>query len=135
DYIDLIREFGLPDINRTKAQQAKVVQIIKKDNATTWCHENGITGQFLGLRKEESNGRRISLLKRSPIYQMQDGMWKCCPLADWTAKDVWAYIVTRNLPYPKFYDYDKFGQNREWIRSSSWITTDGAAEKGRLGWL
>ncbi|MDI6872082.1 MAG: phosphoadenosine phosphosulfate reductase family protein [Bacillota bacterium] len=134
DYVTFLREFGLPAITRTAAQQQRVVQRFKKSASEQWAFDRGFNGTFLGLRREESRDRDVSLRLRSPIYRMKSDMWKCCPLADWTGKDVWAYIVSRNLPYPRFYDYTALGDTREKIRSTSWVTTDGA-EWGRIVWL
>jgi len=135
DYFELMHQFGMPGISRTKSQQIKVVKMIKKDHPAEWAKKHGLSGVFMGLRKDESNGRRYTLNIRSPIYQTGDGMWKCCPLANWTIKDVWAYIITNNLKYPAFYDYTGIpGYDREWIRNSSWCTTDGA-ERGKIVWL
>jgi phosphoadenosine phosphosulfate reductase len=66
---------------------------------------------------------------------MRDGSWKCCPLMGWTAKDVWAYIVSRRLPYNRrIYDAETHDQTRETIRNTGWLSTDGAAQ-GRIAWL
>lgn len=51
---------------------------------------------LVGLRKEESLRRRRKMRKqpKGEFY----------PLANWGWKDVWAYIISNNLPYPKLYD-------------------------------
>lgn len=134
DYMELMKEFGLPHISRTQAQQQRIVQRLKKSPGEEWATEHGFNGIFLGLRMEESRGRLLSLRLRSPVYRMRSGLWKCCPLAYWNAKDVWAYIVSRELPYPRFYDFTALGEDRLWIRSQSWVTTDGAPH-GRIVWL
>ncbi len=112
----------------------KQIYRLKKTSSERWAESYGFNGVFLGLRKEESQGRQMSLTIRSPIYQMKSGFWKCCPLANWTGKDVWAYIISKDLVYPEFYNFTALGDSREWIRSASWVTTDGA-NKGRLVWL
>jgi phosphoadenylyl-sulfate reductase (thioredoxin) len=33
-----------------------------------------------------------------------DGVWKVQPLADWTEKDVWRYIVANDIPYNPLHD-------------------------------
>ncbi len=52
--------------------------------------------EFIGLRAEESCSRKRVCLKprTGEVY----------PLADWSFRDVWGYIISRNLPYPKAYD-------------------------------
>jgi phosphoadenosine phosphosulfate reductase len=65
------------------------------------------SGVFLGLLAKESRSRNYALrggLK--PLYQVKSegGMWHCSPLAAWDKRDVWAYVVSRNLPYNPVYD-------------------------------
>lgn len=57
---------------------------------------NGLELALIGLRIEESNKRKAK------IRECPEG--ECYPLADWGWKDIWAYIVSNNLPYPKVYD-------------------------------
>jgi 3'-phosphoadenosine 5'-phosphosulfate sulfotransferase (PAPS reductase)/FAD synthetase len=52
--------------------------------------------QFVGLRNEESHKRRAKIRKPTK--------GEAYPLADWTYLDIWAYIVSNGLPYPKVYD-------------------------------
>ena len=59
--------------------------------------ERGWDGVFLGLRQEESIKRKI---RAKEFFNGSE----CYPLANWTWKDVWAYIVSNNLPYPSIYD-------------------------------
>jgi 3'-phosphoadenosine 5'-phosphosulfate sulfotransferase (PAPS reductase)/FAD synthetase len=53
--------------------------------------------QFVGLRKEEG-------CKRSTTIREHKRKGEVYPLADWKWLDIWAYIVSKNLPYPKIYD-------------------------------
>ena len=56
---------------------------------------------FIGLRAEESISRR----KRTKNYFEEDFLiTNCYPIRDFTWRDVWAYIVSNNLPYLKHYD-------------------------------
>ena len=125
--------FGIPGINRTESMQNKALQVLKKEPSDRWAKENGYNGVFWGIRKEESRSRRWMIMTMGVTFENTQGFYRCAPLADWTARDVWAYIVSRNLPYPKLYDYQKF-QTRDWIRNTGWATTDGANE-GRILWL
>lgn len=52
--------------------------------------------QFVGLREEEGCKRRAKI-KEQPKGEVY-------PIADWKWLDVWAYIVSHNLPYSKVYD-------------------------------
>ena len=67
--------------------------------------EYDFDGVFLGLRAEESPGRRKLLECRGDLFwQKRDGLWECLPIGWWTWKDVWAYIVTRGIDYCAVYD-------------------------------
>lgn len=63
---------------------------------------------FMGLRKEESKNRRASLCRYGLLHQYQSGKmagkWRCCPLADWKGKDIWAYTIAYDLPYLASYN-------------------------------
>jgi phosphoadenosine phosphosulfate reductase len=134
DYMQIISQYGLPD-DRTPSQQAKVVQLLKKDVANQWAHDNGCDGHFWGLRKEEAQGRRWLLNTRGPLFWAKAAkLWRCSPLANWTWDDIWAYIFKHDLPYSAIYEKDKFCDPRQ-IRNTSYITTDGAALNGRVAWL
>lgn len=134
DYIEVIDQYGLPD-DRTGAQQKKVVQILKKDPANRWAKDNNCKGHFWGLRKEESTGRRVLLNSKGALFYAKGaGLWRCAPLADWQWEDIWAYIHIYDLPYSKIYDKTGFCDPKQ-IRNTSWITTDGAAQNGRIVWL
>jgi len=58
--------------------------------------EHGWKTQFIGLRTEESISRRTLCTKprSGEVY----------PVDKWRWMDIWAYIVSRGLPYPHLYD-------------------------------
>jgi len=45
--------------------------------------------------------RRSQSLSRGKIdfLELRDGRWKLHPLADWTDRDIWHYLLEHNLPY------------------------------------
>lgn len=65
-------------------------------------------GFFVGIRKEESVGRRITLKKDGKLFKMKDGKTRIAPLADWTTKDIAAYMVANNLPVLGAYKREGF---------------------------
>lgn len=66
----------------------------------------GIDLRIMGMRKEESNARRITLAKKGYIYNTKDRKsLTCCPLSNFTSMDIWAYIFANNLRYLSIYDY------------------------------
>jgi len=130
DFVEFLKEYGLPDITRDMMKQDKIVKIIKKDPLS----ENN-KSVFWGLRAKESKKRTALFKYRGAIYY-NDNRKKhfSAPLWDWSDRDVWAYIAQYNVPYPDLYDKENFGFTREKLRNSSWITTDGA-KRGRVAWL
>jgi thioredoxin-dependent adenylylsulfate APS reductase len=56
----------------------------------------------VGLRSGQSD-TRIAVAKAAPDEQ-HAGVYKLCPLADWTDEQVWSYIRRHDLPYHKLYD-------------------------------
>lgn len=54
-----------------------------------------------GIRREQSPSRAgARKVERSERY----GVWKIQPLADWTEKDVWSYILANDIPYNPLHD-------------------------------
>ena len=133
DYISLITKYGMRNINRSDKQQKKILELIKKNNIDDWAIENGFDGFVWGMRAQESVGRKIYLSKFGPIHRAKNGLVRITPLIWWTTDEVWDAIHELELPYPKFYDYTDL-LDRNDIRSSGWLTTDGAT-RGRIVWL
>lgn len=132
---EFLKEFGLPGINRTGAQHKKVVELTKKNRLDEFIKELGCEGVFWGIRKEESKGRRVMASYKGDIfYNKNRELYFSSPISSFNHDDVWSYISWHELYYPEFYDKQNCGQNRNWIRNSSWVTTDGATE-GTLVWL
>lgn len=86
---------------------------------------------FVGLRREESGRRR----RRMDAGDQFGSIPECWPLADWTWRDVWAYLVSNNAPYLSLYDrvapvvgYDKARYHHLFdpkIAQTGNMTTDG----------
>ncbi|MCB1685666.1 MAG: phosphoadenylyl-sulfate reductase [Pseudomonadales bacterium] len=49
---------------------------------------------FSGLRRSQSESRRDT-----PYVQYTGGQFKVCPIADWSDKDVFNYLMEHSLPY------------------------------------
>ncbi len=83
----------------------------------------GWAGVFMGLRKDESRVRAMMLGKKGHLYQTQGRPgWTCCPLLDWSGRDVWARIAERKLPYLERYD-DAADRIRE-RSEDTWLSVD-----------
>lgn len=62
--------------------------------------EEGYDLAFVALRAEESVKRRHRLAAQRSLGPIPE----CWPLASWRWLDVWAYLVTHQLPYLSLYD-------------------------------
>lgn len=64
---------------------------------------------FVGLRMEESVGRRISLKKYGMFHVLKSGKARIAPMADWATNDIATYMLTNKLPILKAYQREGFG--------------------------
>lgn len=73
--------------------------------ADTWAEivaHFGFDGAIVALRSDESVARWYAM--RKPLKQIKaDQSWRCSPVHNWSVDDVWAYILSRNLPYHTAY--------------------------------
>jgi 3'-phosphoadenosine 5'-phosphosulfate sulfotransferase (PAPS reductase)/FAD synthetase len=64
---------------------------------------------LVGIRAEESAGRRTARKVQGLIHRYtagpHAGSWRAWPLADWTWRDVWAYVVAHDLPMLASYEH------------------------------
>lgn len=75
------------------------------DPTPTWAANMGYDGCFLGLRMDENAKRRLLVRARgATFYNERRRIWTCCPIAAWSVRDVWAYLLSRRLPYNAAYD-------------------------------
>lgn len=69
--------------------------------ALRYC--DAIGRQIVGLRADESGGRERKL-EETGLFGESLGLPAAFPLREWSARDVWAYIVDQEVPYPDHYD-------------------------------
>jgi phosphoadenosine phosphosulfate reductase len=69
---------------------------------------SGLEGWITGLRREQSPTRAGAAKVE---WDPRRGVWKANPLADWTERQVWSYIASRDLPYHPLHDrgYESIG--------------------------
>ena len=55
--------------------------------------------------------KRTARTRRRWSWDHKHGLWKANPLADWTEKDVWRYILANDIPYHPLHDrgYESIG--------------------------
>lgn len=128
-----LRDVGLPH-ERSHAAHQKIIQTRKRSRADDWAVANGYATQVLGMRAQESNVRRRLFRGRGTTYQRASGTWICNPLAWWTVRDVWTYLVANEIPWHPLYDCETLGFTREKLRNGGWLYTDGATD-GWVAWL
>lgn len=91
------------------AEERRIFDRTNRDfslRAEEFCRQHGVDIQLIGMRKAESSRRKAVLNKKGPIYAVKSReSMTCCPLANLTSEDVWAYIFSNELRYLKIYDY------------------------------
>lgn len=63
---------------------------------------------FVGIRQQESVGRRISLKKYGMFYKLKNGRIKISPMSEWSEKDIAAYVLSNDLPTLSKYNTEGF---------------------------
>jgi phosphoadenosine phosphosulfate reductase len=82
----------------------------------------GMDAWISGLRRDQSPSRAAT---PKLAWDAKHDLWKANPLADWTERDVWSYIVEHDLPYNPLHDqgYQSIGCTH--------CTKPGAGRDGR----
>lgn len=62
---------------------------------------NAVTLNLIGLRAEESCARKR---RCASATEQQGHVLNYFPLRAWRWRDIWAYLISRQIPYPKAYD-------------------------------
>ena len=102
---------------------ARLWQRTYKREIDVFQARQGWAGLMLGMRGEESIARRSVFRRKGHTYHTASRPFlTCCPLYDWSARDVWAAILARDLPYLERYDR---AECRVWERSDdAWFAPD-----------
>lgn len=99
------------------------------------AYEGGFAGSYSGMRADESRGRLLNFRNRGPIYQYTtDRQWMCSPIAWWSATDVFAFCVDRELPIHLHYKRytDRFRVAPDRARVDLVITRENVSRHGAL---
>lgn len=103
--------------------------------AAKFCQQFDINVQAIGLRADESVGRRINAKVKGELYKIQSGIFHLCPLVFWNVADIWAYVASRELVYNEAYDIMQgLGIPRDHQRVSTYFGSS-AAQFGRYAYL
>lgn len=60
--------------------------------------EHNYDSFFVGLRAQESVGRRITLKKDGVFYKNKSNLTRICPVAFWTEKEIATYCIVNEIP-------------------------------------
>lgn len=94
NYDEVIAEWGVLNLDQIT---------LERDSLSDTRKERYDTGDeydsyFIGFRRDESNGRRITLAAHGMFYRKKDAKVRISPVANWTTKDIAAYIIKNNIP-------------------------------------
>jgi 3'-phosphoadenosine 5'-phosphosulfate sulfotransferase (PAPS reductase)/FAD synthetase len=133
---DVLEYLKINQINITEDIYAKnnFAKIYFYDIVEQFRISNQFTGCFLGLRKEESHGRFMNYKKRGAIYRKKNGELICQPLANWSTRDVFAFLTINKIPINPLYFYIKFKKTPENIRLATLLPST-FVKKGEALWI
>lgn len=83
--------------------------------------KHGTPGVYLGLRADESSGRAGNA-SRGAIYEKKSGEVVCQPLRNFSDKDIYAYMFSRDIPFHPVYKCLRFLDDPTKIRKSWWVS-------------
>jgi 3'-phosphoadenosine 5'-phosphosulfate sulfotransferase (PAPS reductase)/FAD synthetase len=131
DYIELCKTIGLPH-ERTKIQQKKAVQQIKKNVLDEFAINHSFDLCFWGIRCDESKGRSM-LYRKNGFFVKSTEIHKCHPIALISQQQLWYFYEKYEIPVNQIYTKTMFLSKFQ-IRNTGWLSTDGA-EQGKIAWL
>lgn len=129
--LETIARLGL---DAGKALEAATLQSTVYGPIRRLIAQYGYDGVAYGLRGEEHRNRQIHRAVRGPVFRYKrDGLLCCQPIANWTYRDVWAFVAARELDYCAVYDRMWDMPERE-QRVSYWAGETNR-QNGRYLWL
>jgi nitrogen fixation NifU-like protein len=121
----IVSEFGWPIYPRNatgKRQKAtvKCCKALKKLPTLKLLRHYKWDLYFTGLTRYESRLREFSAQRYGDyFYSKEWQIWKCHPIQDWTADDIWEYHRQFHLPHNPLYDKNAI-EIRGGIRTGCW---------------
>lgn len=95
--------------------------------------KNNIDLSIIGMRKDESKHRKIILSKKGAVYQTKSRKsLTCCPLLNFSNRDIWAYIFENGLKYLSIYDYPNM--DRDVIRNEITLLYNDSLIRNGMIW-
>lgn len=93
NYDEVIEKWNLQNLIQVELNRVSLTDKRKERYDT-----EGYDAFFVGLRMEESAARRMTLKSHGMFYKNVKGIIRISPLADWTEKDISAYVLSNDLP-------------------------------------
>lgn len=119
---------GIENVNRKMLKNNLLLGIKKAKEMF------GIDCQITGLRTEESKGRLYLNKYGNFHYSETNNVYLCKPVLHWSGDEIWAYIVSNDLPYLEWYDLEAKYVGYERARYSNWAGVF-QIERGRIAYL
>lgn len=109
NYEEIIKEWNLPNLIVVNFNQ-NTFDFISKSVIKTGMKtiEQNYDSFFVGLRAQESAGRRITLKKNGMFYKNSANLVRICPVAFWTEKEIAVYSITNKLPVLSTYQKEGY---------------------------
>jgi len=134
----LVQDFRVYSSEKYDILKRKAINILGQEflaEVVPHLKAEGFDLVFVGLRKEEGSRRKLRIEKSLFLTEIPESH----PIADWTWLDIWAYIISRDLPYLSY--YDTYGEIIGWdkVRLSTFFDPEfekfGSANiQGVLSW-
>lgn len=81
------------------------VEAERNNGLATWARRQDYDGEAIGIRAQESWARRRNIRKFGLVHRLVGtGIWRCSALGWWRVEDIWAYLLTQDVPYNRAYD-------------------------------
>lgn len=93
NYDEIITQWGAINLDQIEFSRDSLSDK-RKDRYETKSYDS----YFIGLRKDESVARRITLKTHGLFYKNKADMIRISPLADWNEKDIASYMFSNKLP-------------------------------------
>lgn len=106
DCWEMCGKFTLFPNSKTEQKAFSITNMDFKKQNFIFEKNTGTDLSIIGMRKQESNRRKLLLSSRGEVYQTKTrNSITCCPIANFSNDDIWAYIFSNELPYLSIYDY------------------------------
>ena len=99
-------------------------KVIVYDNAIKAKNDFNLDLQCIGIRADESKNRKIRFRAyENHRYTQKTGIYQFAPLEKWSKNDVWAYLLSNNIPYNSVYHKfsEVFGEHFTNYRVDSYL--------------